>query len=679
MTGADVALRGGQAVDRGQPTRWRAALSTAAGLLLLLAGCATPVQVERIDPRTVQQQLDSNVISTGDLSEPTQIVLRRQDLTKRFESDPEGAIASLHRTATEGEANPNALFALAEMSFRHAEDTGKQAYYLAAAIYAFAFVFPDDPAQRPSSFDPRFRTACDIYNRGLTSGFASADRSRVILRSGRFALPFGSIDVTYDAATARWGNHTLVDFTPADELRIKGLQNRYRQPGIGAPLAADATEPVEEQGFRVAPQVKVPVTALLRIDLSRQALAKGHLRGTIDVYPAFQPSAVEIRGQSVPLEVDTTAAFAYGLSDPEIWRSEFRGFLSGAYFDKERFPIDGLEPYRPGQIPVVFIHGTASSSGRWADLVNDLQSDPVIRDHYQFWWFSYSTGNPTPFSALRLRTAIEEAVHELDPQGKDPALRQIVLIGHSQGGLIAKMLVIDSGSRLWDAMSKKPLDQLRVSPQTRDLLRRAAFVTPVPEVRCVIFIATPQHGSFVAGSTIGQLLGRLVSLPFHFVAALDEAVGGNPDAVRFRPGFAGFGSVWSMSPDNPALQALAAIPISREVSAHSIIAVRGDGPIETGDDGVVTYKSAHIDGVASELVVRSGHSVQGNPRTVAEVRRILLLHLAQACPQGCVPAIATDRPPVAAGPTGEVRQAAANTPRRRRVTLPANYAGEPAK
>jgi pimeloyl-ACP methyl ester carboxylesterase len=520
-------------------------------LLLLLAACATPVQVDRADPRAVQRELTSDAISTGDLSEPTQIVLHRQDLSERFESDPEGAIAELHRTVTAGKPDPDALFALSEMSFHHAEDTGKPAYYLAAAVYAFAFLFPDDPAQRPNGFDPRFRTASDLYNRSLTSGFASTDRSRVLLRSGRYELPFGTIDVTFDSATARWGNLSLVDFTPADELHIKGLQNRYRQRGIGAPLAADATEPVEEKGFQVAPEVKVPVTALLRIDVSRQNLTQGHLRGTIDVYPAFEPSTVEIRGQSVPLEVDTSAAFAYGLSDPKIWESEFGGFLSGDYFNKSRFPIDGLEPYRPGQIPVVFIHGTASSSGRWADLVNDLQSDPVIRDHFQFWWFSYSTGNPTPFSALRLRTAIEDAVHELDPQGKDPALRQIVLIGHSQGGLLAKMLVIDSGSRLWDSLSNKPLDQLQVSAQTRDLLRRAAFVTPLPEVRRVIFIATPQRGSFVAGATIGRLFGRLVRLPEGMATALEEAAGGNSDAIRALPNSAGFGSVWSMTPDRP--------------------------------------------------------------------------------------------------------------------------------
>jgi hypothetical protein len=111
-----------------------------------------------------------------------------------------------------------------------------------------------------------------------------------------------------------------------------------------------------------------------------------------------------------------------------------------------------------------------------------------------------------------------------------------------------------------------------------------------------------------------------------------------------------------MTPDNPALQALAAIPVSPKVEAHSIIAVEGDGPIETGDDGVVTYQSAHIPEAKSELVVRSDHSVQANPHTVAEVRRILLLHLAEACPLGCTPAAATDRPPLAVGPTGNLQR-----------------------
>jgi hypothetical protein len=135
----------------------------------------------------------------------------------------------------------------------------------------------------------------------------------------------------------------------------------------------------------------------------------------------------------------------------------------------------------------------------------------------------------------------------------------------------------------------------------------------------------------------GQLSGRLVTLPGNVVTARGETISGNPDAVLLAPGSAGFGSVWSMSPSNPASVAFAAIPVSPKVAVHSIIAVEGDGPVETGDDGVVSYQSAHIPEAVSELVVRSGHSMQDNPNAVSEVRRILLLHLAESCAQGCTP------------------------------------------
>jgi len=610
--------------------------------MLLVAGCTPPVHVDRLDPRHVERELDSNVISTGRLSEATRIVLHRENLLERFESDPGEAIATLHRTVAAGTAGPEVLFALAEMAFQRAEDTGKHPYFLAAAIYAFAFLFPDDARDRPSGFDPRFRTACDVYNRSLTWAFASADRSRADLRSGRFEVPYGSVDVTFDSSGAHWGDLGLFAFTPADELGIRGLKIRYRRPGIGASLAADATPPTEETGFHVEPDVKVPVTALLRIDTPRRDLAAGHLRGTIEIHPAYEPSDVTIGGQTVPLEADTSTAFAFSLSDPKVWESELAGFLDGAFYDRGKAQLAGLEPYRRGQIPVVFIHGTASSSGRWANLINDLQSDPVIREAYQFWSFSYATGNPTPFSAEQLRELITLAVHTLDPRGRDPALRQIVLIGHSQGGLLAKWAAIDSGSRLWDVFSGKPPEALHVSTETSALLRRVFFVIPLPEVRRAIFIATPQHGSFIAEARASQLLARLVTPRARILAALRDLTEDNQDDLRFRHGATRFGSVWDMTPSNPFLQAFAAIPISPGVAAHSIIAVQGDEPIETGDDGVVSYQSAHIPEAISEIVVRAGHSVQDYPETVSEVRRILLLHLAEACPAGCGPDVGTE-------------------------------------
>ena len=247
-------------------------------------------------------------------------------------------------------------------------------------------------------------------------------------------------------------------------MHIEGLNNRYRATGIGAPLAADLKPIGDERGFQVARALKIPTTALLRLNISREAIAGGRFTGTLVLYLGNEARTVDINGQKVPLEKEPSAAFAYGLSNPTIWKSEIAGFLNGDLFNKLPSQLFALSPHITGRIPVVLIHGTASSAGRWADLINDLQNDPAISDRFEFWLFTYNTGNPIPLSALQLRTALRDAVNKLDPAGRDPALRKMVLVGHSQGGLLAKMQVIDSGSRLFDAISTKPLDDLKLIP-----------------------------------------------------------------------------------------------------------------------------------------------------------------------------------------------------------------------
>ena len=285
-----------------------------------------------------------------------------------------------------------------------------------------------------------------------------------------------------------------------------GLAMRYRWPGLGAPLAAstrliDASKPGRDM---VAPRMQVPVTALLRIPDARRALVQGEpLAGRLELHLAWDGESVAIAGEEVPLESEPSAALALTFTGVPVMEIEMFGFLgrlSGLL--RDRPPLVSTTPYRPGLIPVVFVHGTASSVVRWAEMFNRLQADPEIRKRYQFWFFQYDSGNPIALSALRLREALSTAVARLDPEGKDPALRRMVLIGHSQGGLLVKMQSISSGDRFWNAASKTPLDEMGFSDQTRDLLRRGLFVEPLPEVSRVVFICTPHRGSFVAGRNI---------------------------------------------------------------------------------------------------------------------------------------------------------------------------------
>jgi hypothetical protein len=163
----------------------------------------------------------------------------------------------------------------------------------------------------------------------------------------------------------------------------------------------------------------------------------------------------------------------------------------------------------------------------------------------------------------------------------------------------------------------------------------------MPDVTRVIFIATPHRGSFVAGGSLPQLIGRLVTLPLRVTRLAAETLVGNRDALRLDPSNIRLGSVYGMAPGSPFSTTVSSIPVAPTVKTNSIIAVQGNGPIETGDDGVVKYSSAHIDEAESELVIQSSHSVQSNPKTVAEVRRILMLQWQLACPLGCSPVSAT--------------------------------------
>jgi hypothetical protein len=203
----------------------------------------------------------------------------------------------------------------------------------------------------------------------------------------------------------------------------------------------------------------------------------------------------------------------------------------------------------------------------------------------------------------------------------------MVVIGHSQGGLLTKMMVVNTGSQLYDAAFKKPIDELKISDETRDLIRRAMFVAALPFVKRVIFISTPHRGSYQAASDlVRSLLQRLISTPARLVKGSAELLANREAFAVTEGGNRLPTAVDNMSPRNPFIKTLSIIPIDPGVAAHSIIAVKGTGPVETGDDGVVKYESAHIDGVKSELVVRWEHSVQGQPEAILEVRRILLEH-----------------------------------------------------
>jgi len=610
--------------------------------LLILTGCAPPVGVNFVDTSTGYRNLTASALSGDNLTATSKHVLNREGLSELFQENPETALAQLHKSLAQRMDNRR-LFALSELSFLHGQRTKDRRYFLASAIYAYALLFPEGSVRPLARSDPRLRLTYDFYNSALAEALAiptddDNEAVYVSLRPGKRPLPFGSIDITMNPADLYWVGHGLYRFVPTSRLEVRGLRNRYRRPGIGAPLAASLytyeTSTTSVSGAqRIPARLKVPVTALLRINKPRQSLLSGTLQGELSLYTADAETDVSINGNREPLEFESTATLAYTFEGAQVWDFELAGFLSAGLLEdlipKDRAQ-DGLfftNPFDPNKIPLVLVHGTASSPGTWAEMINELDADPKIRDNYQLWLFIYSTGNPIAYSGSRLRAAMTNVIKEMDPQGQRPALQRMVVIGHSQGGLLTKLTAIDSGSRFWDRISQTPFEELQIDAEAKKFLHGALFYEPLPFVKRVIFISTPQRGSFLATGWVTDLAAYFVKLPGGLVRRSFDALVQSPDVKLIQKLSKPPTSIHNMSPQNPFIQELAKIPVSRGIKAHSIIAVQGSGPPEEGSDGVVKYESAHIEGVESELVVRSGHSSHRQPASIEEVRRILYEHL----------------------------------------------------
>jgi pimeloyl-ACP methyl ester carboxylesterase len=627
-----------------RPARaWLAACAAAAAL----AGCTSGITVRKVRDVPLLADMEASAVHTGELSSRTQEMLHRLDLDQSYRRQPVETLAQLQTLATT-DPQPDYLFALAEISYqlgqkalRHEEHQAVAYYYLCAG-YAYHYLFgpgvrgqvqaspPPAPWSWTPVFDPRFRLACDLYNAGLAKCLRSAQQAGRL--DPRQTLHVPTADGKHFTLTVvhhgfAWRPEEFGPLLFSSDYEVHGLDNHYRTYGLGVPLIATRVHaPESAPGHAFYPhEVSFPATAFFRFEGSLADLCACRA-GRLELYNPLAVRQVQVAGRPVPLEADLTTPLAYFLSHTDLDQLEYTGFLRPDSLN-DRTGIYLFEPYQPGKIPVLMVHGLLSSPVTWAPLFNDLRADPELNSRYQFWFYRYPTGNPYLESAADMRQALDRLRNELDPQHQDPAFGQMVLVGHSMGGLVSKLLTQDSGDDFWLLASPRPFRELKASPQDRGELQRVFYFDKEAGVRRVIFLGTPHHGSKLSPSPPARLLNRLVKLPERLRTVTADVFRDNPGFWRGADGQAHIPtSIDLLSPGSPALELLASRPAPPEVVYHSIIGVAyGQG--EAGSDGIVPYTSAHIDGVASELVVPADHThVHHHPRAVLEVRRILHEH-----------------------------------------------------
>jgi pimeloyl-ACP methyl ester carboxylesterase len=402
------------------------------------------------------------------------------------------------------------------------------------------------------------------------------------------------------------------DLVSTDAVRLGGqfFKTRSNPEGIGAPLVAvERGKNTQSRQRYELPRVYAPVTAVMKFQ-GQQA--------QLEFIEPFARDRVKIDKHSFPLAAAYDAPIAMLLKRE---RPDKLGLIRllrpEKYADTAR--LIRLQPFDPQRTPVIFVHGLQDTPVSFVPMINAFRKDPEILRRYQFWVFSYPSGYPYPYSAALLR-------RELNGIAKTfPNRKPIVLVGHSMGGMICRLMVTDAGDTMWRDLFGKSPAETPVTGRTRELLQEALVFNHRPEVKRVIFISTPHRGAGLASGWIGRTARRLVKAPAFFADVRDEIVAIAQDDNAKREFQDIPNSIDTLSPNNRFVQKVDKLPIAPGIPYNSIIGDRGKGDTPNSSDGVVPYWSSHLDGAQSELIVPSKHAAELNPKAIAEVKRILVM------------------------------------------------------
>src|SRR5438309_3113658 len=430
--------------------------------------------------------------------------------------------------------------------------------------------------------NPGNATAVRDYNFDVSRIFQIIHDTNLDPWTQPLAVPsaHGDFVLTYKPDPRPEWNPALYEFTPADEFDVGGkyVTERTTRDGIGAPIVAVEREASKDRREKLAPS---------RIFRTVTAIAQFHgRRCVLEFYDPLDQESVSFYGRTVPLAADFTVPLAVMLQQTDPGKHELWRVLNPEKY-AHTAAIERLQPFNPNKTVVLVIHGLKDSQATWTPMINKLRADPLIRKHYQFWFYSYPSGNPFPYSAAILRGELDEVEKQF------PKLKPMVVIGHSMGGCISRLLLTDSGNELWMKIFGRPPDEVPLSPKTREYFQQELFFSHRPEIGRVIFIASPLRGSNMATGLICGLATFLIRESAVSSQASQEML--NVTSIReeeLKPKRRA-NSVDSLSPKSRFLNAMNTIPMTAGVPYDTIIGDRGRGDSPNSSDGVVPYWSSH--------------------------------------------------------------------------------------
>lgn len=623
-------------------------------LTALLSGCAG-VTVRTADPAEYLAERRSDVLTSGELSPATQEALRVLDLdTKSCLADaPMCHYTVANATGLYDEQRMASLAELWTLQARTAQKapslagTRTQAEvdaWLEAARHAWAYLFFTERKPSERSFEDRQVQVRDYYNhavqQAVTGLFALRQQSTGDdLSSGPQTIGKWELSTDFSGLWLPANKGMPQELVPASSLRFSGLRNRYRRDGFGAELVAvfqspqdhaSVTEPESLLEGPPQPPYQESLFPAVTVVLGFAGQTMQEVLSTQQVQlQAFDPyrfRQIPLGNTQVPLAGDFSSGYGLWLARSDFSTQALRT-LVGLNNGITKPSIYLMQPYDPKRRILVMLHGLASSPEAWINVANEVLGDEILRRNYQVWQVYYPTNAPLALNNYAIRQALQQTLQHFDPSGKARASQDITLLGHSMGGVLARLMVSNSQGQMLAALTEGITSDANDTKALQKRLRPYLEFEAVPQVRSAIFIAAPHRGTDFASNRVARWVANLITLPFSMVEQFGDVTRslahaspriGKQSLLRIP------NSIDNLSDEDEYVQLAANLPIAAGVRYHSIIGNQTPRKLlQDSSDGIVPYRSAHLEGAASELIVPFGHSVQEHPRAIVEIRRIL--------------------------------------------------------
>lgn len=447
------------------------------------------------------------------------------------------------------------------------------------------------------------------YNHSVARLVEELERSGADPWSGTLSFGTYRLKGTYPAGCKPLERQLVA----ADTLEFRGeiAKEQSRVDGLGAPLVEVGR--IDKLGHEKI-RDNLPLRNLTAVVSFEGNLAK------LELVDPYQVEQVSLNGRSHVLSADYGAAIMLGMSKARVDKLGLARLLRPSRYN-DTANLNFLQPFDTRRIPVLFVHGLDSTPATFARMYFRLLRDPDIRKNYQFWVFSYPSGYPYPYSASLLRRELD------DVKRTHPEHRNMVIVGHSMGSLISRLMVTDVEDKLWvKAFGHKP-EETRFTGPSSDVLMKALVFEDRKEIDRAVFFSGPHRGSILATNWVGRIASRLVKMPGLVADVRNLALSAATADIAGLAMQNAPNSIGTLSPTNPFVVEINKFPIVPRIPYHSIMGDRGKGDTPDSSDGVVAYWSSHLKGAASERIVPSGHGSHEHPEGIEEARRILLEHV----------------------------------------------------